>query len=900
MTQRESTAARHQARDKDAIPQAAIGRGPIAERSQRTQWTRSVAPALPTFLRTEAGSAGVLVVAIAAALIWSNVDPASYESLWRTSVSLHVGDLSVSRDLRTWINSGLMTLFFLVVGLEARREIDLGDLRDRRRLVLPVVAGVAGMVLPAGIYLAVTAGSSAMHGWGAAMSSDTALAMGLLAVVGRTVPRQVRAFLLTVFVVDDVVALVVIGVAYSAGVALLPLGVAAVAFAIFVGGLAIRVDLPPIYVLLGVVMWAAVLASGIDPVVTGLAIGLVAWAYSPTRGDLEQATGLFRLFREQPTPELARTATTGLISTLSPNSRLQRVYHSWTSYVIVPLFALANAGLEIDAGVLAHAYTAPVTLGILIGTVVGKPIGIVGASWLISQVSGRRLRPTVGWATVVGSGTIAGIGFTVSLLIATLAFNGQSLIEAKLGILSAAVAASVLTWAVFRLTSLLSPARRALALHGDAQRLVDLVPPANSEYDHTRGPDSASVTVVEYGDFECPYCGRAESAVRDLLVDAQVRFVWRHLPLTDVHPHAQLAAEAAEAAATQDAFWPMHDLLLSRQENLGIEDLLRYADELGLDRTRFSRDLQQHAQAARIAQDVESADLSGVSGTPTFFVNGQRYYGAYDTKSLAAAIETATRVSATIRSCNCSSMGPRRVIPSRVRAASSGRPASDSSVTPTSSGTSCGSRTANTIPTDSAWSRRATNASTWADAWSSHCASSTTHTSGRSRAISATRPSTASPTRNRSGDRPALNPNDVCRASCCGSGNRSVRSKNGAHTWCNPAKASSCSDCTPAACTTREPRACPAKYSSNAVLPAPASPRTTSARLSPTRTAASSRSSVSRSSTRSNSTGASHLPTNASTISRDACRGESRALPGHRSAVVAQRRNAVGTALRVY
>jgi Na+/H+ antiporter NhaA len=613
----------------------------VRERVQATPWRRGLSAPLQIFSQTEASSAVVLVAAIVAALIWSNVDAASYESVWRTSFSVHLGRFGITRDLRTWINSGLMTLFFLVVGLEARREFDLGDLRDRRRVVLPLVAGAAGMVVPIAIYLAVTAGGSGRHGWGAAMSTDTALALGLLAMVGRRVPAQMRAFLVTVFVVDDLVALVVIVFAYSEHIDVGKVLIAVAAFLVWVAGLVLRIDVPLAYALLGVTMWGALLASGIEPVVTGLAIGLTASAYTPSRGDLEEATGLFRLFREQPTPELARAASTRLTSTLSPNARLQRVFHPWTSYVIVPLFGLANAGIHVSSSFLAHAYTTPITLGILFAYVVGKPVGVVGATWLVSRISRGRVRPPVGWAAVVASGTIAGIGFTVSLLIATLAFHGEQLDEAKIGILSAAVVASILTWTVLRMTSRLPPIRKARALLGDAERLVDLSEPVDPDRDHIRGPEDASVTVVEYGDFQCPYCGMAEAAVREVRADADVRFVWRHLPLTDVHPQAQLAAEASEAAGAQGAFWAMHDLLLTRQAELRINDLLRYADELGLDRKQFQEDLKRHVHAGRVAQDVESADLSGVSGTPTFFINGQRHYGAYDAKSLTAAIKVA-------------------------------------------------------------------------------------------------------------------------------------------------------------------------------------------------------------------------------------------------------------------
>jgi Na+/H+ antiporter NhaA len=608
---------------------------------ERTLWRPGAAAPLRAFVRTEAASAGVLVAAIVAALIWANVSDASYETVWHTSFSIRLGDMGITRDLRTWINSGLMTLFFLVVGLEARREFDLGDLRDRRRVVLPVGAGAIGLLIPVLIYLAVNRGGPGAHGWGVAMSTDTALALGLLALIGRRAPDRVRAFLLTVFVVDDLVTLVVIAVAYSSHVELLPLGIAIGTFGLVLAGQALNIRRAAVFALLGITMWGALMASGVDPIVAGLAIGLIGSAYTPARADLEQATGLFRLFREQPTAEFARAASEGLISTLSPNARLQRVYHPWTSYVIVPLFGLANAGIPISGGFLAHAYTTPITLGVVLGYVAGKPIAVVGTIWLLTRLSHGRIRPPVGWASVIGSGTIAGIGFTLSLLIATLAFQGQQLAEAKLGVLTAGLLASLLTWTVYRVTALLPKPLKIRALLGDAQELVDLTTPVDPERDHFRGPDRASVTVVEYGDFECPYCGQAEPAVRDLLTDSDIRYVWRHLPLTDVHPRAHLAAEATEAAAAQGAFWAMHDLLLSRQDNLRLDDLMSYADQLGLDRDRFRDELMSHVHAARVDQDVESADLSGVSGTPTFFINDQRHYGAYDIQTLTAAIKTA-------------------------------------------------------------------------------------------------------------------------------------------------------------------------------------------------------------------------------------------------------------------
>jgi protein-disulfide isomerase len=283
-----------------------------------------------------------------------------------------------------------------------------------------------------------------------------------------------------------------------------------------------------------------------------------------------------------------------------------------------------------------------VTLGIIAGYVLGKPIGIVGASWLATKISRGRLRPPVGWASVTAAGTIAGIGFTVSILIADLAFHGTELDEAKVGTLTAAVLATALTWIVVLLTKQLPRRKRIRALLGTPDLIVDLDDPVDPERDHIRGSLDAPVTVLEYGDFECPYCGQAEPVVRELLREhGDIAYVWRHLPLNDVHPNAQRAAEAAEAAAEQDAFWEMHDLLLERQDALGYRDLVGYARELGLDAERFEEDLRTRVGAAHIAQDVDSADLSGVSGTPTFFVNGLRHYGAYDIDTLTRAVRAA-------------------------------------------------------------------------------------------------------------------------------------------------------------------------------------------------------------------------------------------------------------------
>jgi Na+/H+ antiporter NhaA len=498
------------------------------------------------------------------------------------------------------------------------------------------------MAMPVLLFVLIGGGHASGGGWGVAMSTDTAFALGMLALVGRRFPVSLRAFMLTVAVVDDLVAILVIAIFFSGSISLVPLWIALGAFAC-IGGLRIRgVQHGGPYLLLGVLAWVAVLKTGIDPIVVGLALGLLTIAFPAQRADLERATDLFRVFREQPTSELEREARLGLRSAISPNERLQQTFHPFTSYVVVPLFALANAGFPISGSFLAHAYTSDLTLGILIAYVVGKPLGICGVTALVTKVSRGRVRAPVGWASVLGGGTVAGIGFTVSLLIATLAFKGVTLSEAKLGVLTTIVAAPTLTWIVQAASRLLPRRLRAGALIGRAEQIVDLAVPVDSERDHIRGPEDALVTLLEYGDLECPYCGQAEPVIRELLSDfGEVRYAWRHLPLNDVHPHAQMAAEASEAAGAQDHFWEMHDLMFEHQDALTLRDIVGYAEQLELDMETFKTHLKKRKGSGRIADDVESADRSGVSGTPTFFINGHRHQGAYDIATLSKAVKLA-------------------------------------------------------------------------------------------------------------------------------------------------------------------------------------------------------------------------------------------------------------------
>jgi Na+/H+ antiporter NhaA len=618
----------------------------------RTAWARNLGTPIRDFLGTETGSAVVLVGAVVAALIWANVDIGSYSELWSTHLSIKVGSHEIDNDLREWVNGGLMTLFFLVVGLEAKREIDLGELREHNRLWYPLLAALGGIAGAVGIYLIFNAGSAGGGGWGVAMSTDTALALGVLALAAPSGSTRLRVFLLTLAIFDDLAALAIIIVVYTGSIDGTALAIAVGLFAI----LGLLRFLPtmrgPLAVLTGIGVWVALYESGIDPVISGLAIGLVTSAYPPSREELERATDLTREFREQPTAGGAITARRSLAQTISANERIQFALHPWTSYVIVPLFALANAGIHITGGLLSDAVSSSITIGIVVGYVVGKPLGIFLAPWLATRAPVRKLigggKLTITWPGLLGTGTAAGVGFTVSFLIASLAFTGPELDEAKIGVLAACVISPLVAFIVFRGARILIPqSKRLEQLRRTAESIIDLADDVDPERDHIRGDPNGAVTLVEYADFECPYCGHAEPTIRELLDlhhGSGLRYVFRHLPLQDVHPHAQLAAEASEAAAAQGAFWQMHDTLMAHQGELDLDDVHRYAEELELDADRLEDEVRRRVYLERVSEDVSSADASGVSGTPTFFINGRRHQGVYDIDALTAAISRAKRI----------------------------------------------------------------------------------------------------------------------------------------------------------------------------------------------------------------------------------------------------------------
>jgi Na+/H+ antiporter NhaA len=600
--------------------------------------------ALRGFIATESGGAVVLLVATLTALVWANSAwAASYTALWALDLSIELGPIGLSQDLGHWVNDGLMTLFFLLIGLEIRREFDMGDLRERRRVAVPVIAGIGGMAIPVLLFLALNSDPEASRGWAMVMATDTAFALGVLALAGRHAPLRLRVFLLTLMVVDDVGAIGVIAIVYSTDVVPVALVVAA---GLLVGMVLLRragVQRAGVYWAVGIALWLATMQAGIHPTVAGVAIGLLTSAYAPRSDALQHATGVTRAFREQPSPELARAATRSITFSLSPNVRLQHTLHPWTSFAIVPLFALANAGIELSPTAIGAALGSSITWGVIVGLVVGKVLGITLGAWIATRRWAGGLPVAVGWPSIIKISSVAGIGFTVSLLIAQLSYSGPLLQEAKLGILAASIIAATLSIGLFHVAAFLPSDWRRRAEAGTAPELVDLMMPVDPAVDHVRGPADADISIVQYGDYECPYCRAAAPVVSELLTRFAPRlsFVARHLPLPDVHPNAALAAEAAEAAAAQGRFWEMHATLYEHQDALQLSDLVRYARELGLDEVQFESDLRAGRFSRRVARDVASAEAAGVAGTPTFFINEVRYVGRYDLSSLERAVRAA-------------------------------------------------------------------------------------------------------------------------------------------------------------------------------------------------------------------------------------------------------------------
>jgi NhaA family Na+:H+ antiporter len=419
---------------------------------------RRVAKPLQSFLDAEAASGMLLLAATVVALVWANSPwRTEYEHLWHTRVALRFGSFNVSADLRHWVNDGLMSLFFLVVGLEIKREVLTGELRTVRAAALPAIAAFGGMIAPALLYAAITVGTDWTHGWGIPMATDIAFALGVLTLAARHAPSGLRPFLLTLAIVDDIGAILVIALFYSGGIDWAAIGVAllVVVTIVILQRIHVRAAFP--YLLLGVGLWTAFFESGVHPAIAGVVLGLLTPAepFQRPRAVSEEAHRVADDTVDDPDPPDADAAQWLYLEWLSreavsPLARVENVLHRWTTGIVVPMFALANAGVVVSAAALAEAARNRLAIGIVVGLVVGKSVGILGASALAVRFRLAALPNGVRLRDLRGVAVVAGIGFTVSLFVAELAFAGDVLDVAKIGILAASLIAGIAGFVVLR------------------------------------------------------------------------------------------------------------------------------------------------------------------------------------------------------------------------------------------------------------------------------------------------------------------------------------------------------------------------------------------------------------------------------------------------------------------
>ncbi len=393
----------------------------MTRRGFRLPLGRYLPPMGSAFVSVEVLGGVILLAATIAALLWANVSLLSYEQLWSTHLTIGVGNLTVTEDLQHWVNDGLMTIFFFVVGLEIKRELVRGELRDPRTASLPAIAALGGMVVPAALYLAINSGGAGGRGWAIPMATDIAFAVAVLAIAGSRVPGNLKLFLLTLAIVDDVGAIVVIALFYSSDISGTWLLAAAGALLAIVILQRLGVRRIVVYILPGVVLWVCVFESGIHATIAGVMLGLLTPAHP--LGDRE-------LIEE-----------------------IEAHLHPWSSFLIVPLFALANAGVYLGGGSVDHALSSPIAWGVILGLVIGKPLGIVMAAALGLRARLGRLPDGVRLAHLVAAGAAAGIGFTVSLFVADLSYRGALLADAKVAILIASVVSGAAGLLLLRATT---------------------------------------------------------------------------------------------------------------------------------------------------------------------------------------------------------------------------------------------------------------------------------------------------------------------------------------------------------------------------------------------------------------------------------------------------------------
>jgi NhaA family Na+:H+ antiporter len=444
----------------------------------RAPLARYVGRPAADFLKIEPAAGVVLVVCAVVAMLWANSPwAASYEAVWGLEIAFHFGDFELHHTLQDWINDGLMAIFFFVVGVEIKSEIVSGELRSVRNAVPPIAAAAGGMIVPALIYTAFNAGGPGAAGWGIPMATDIAFAVGILALFGSRIPSGARIFLLTLAIVDDLGAIAVIAVFYTDDLSMGWLATAGTLVAAAIVLRLLNVWSAPVYLVIGVLLWVAMLESGVHATIAGVVMGLIISAKPLLDPELahEEAQELAKegltAAETERLVKLARDA-------IPPTERIQARNHQFSSFVVLPLFALANAGVALSGDLFTTALTSTVTLGIILGLVVGKLVGITAVTWLVVKLGWGRLPTGTTWPLMAAIALVAGIGFTVALFITELAFRGgdAELLtdEGKIGVLCASVVAAVVGAVAVHVTAPKTPQPGAGDEDGgDAERAVE-------------------------------------------------------------------------------------------------------------------------------------------------------------------------------------------------------------------------------------------------------------------------------------------------------------------------------------------------------------------------------------------------------------------------------------------
>ena len=447
-------------------------RGTLSRQAEHSYFTRTLRLPAQSFIHIEALSGLVLLASTVAALVWANSPWSdSYHRFWDSRLVLDVALFEVSKPLEAWVNDGLMAIFFFVVGLEIKREVLYGELSSPGKAALPIFAAVGGMVMPAIVYLSINAGGDAGDGWAIPMATDIAFALGVLALLGRRCPMELRVFLLALAVVDDLGVIFVISVAYTDSVEVAQFGIAAGIVGALFALSRLGVNHASVTAVLGFLLWVAVLKSGVHATIAGVAMAALTPATpNYSREDFaassEQLMTDYRQALEQGDVERCEVIL-GHLEELSqgteaPLERLERLAHPWASYLVLPVFALANAGIEFSGDIVSEAASSSVTLGLVLAMILGKAAGITAFSWMATRLGVAELPRGVSWGHVVGIGLLGGIGFTVAIFVTGLAFDEGGLAElSKIGVLVASLLSGSLGYLVLRFVTSVTPVPRS-------------------------------------------------------------------------------------------------------------------------------------------------------------------------------------------------------------------------------------------------------------------------------------------------------------------------------------------------------------------------------------------------------------------------------------------------------